>query len=533
MVHSLNSGKESLGSFSLNSKRKNNQDSDDDFDDLYESLDKKKQKSNNLREEDSTEDEDSEDEWVIKTDTDRFNDPVNKVTLNLPSQQQTALKSIDNLNKLKAEILKAKLKGEDKTTIAKLEQKYDEMRSVGKTEASSVKVLDSDELRMYHQLTKHKKDIDEKDMTISDMVRDEIAEKNAPVLSSVRKMAELKKIGKDAGYENDTDYQFENAGRLAGEDEDDVKNENMKSTRKQQKEELKQQESEKKLESRILEHSRFLNDITASRCFLCPESERHEKYLNPPTQGPTRSNRVNKIISASPRVYMTRPAYPALSKGTVLIVPREHRSNLLHCDDDEWEEIRNYMKCLIQMWVKGRGYAGVVFYENAVMAGLSGDETTSTSQTQRDTAHAHMYAVPIKDEYDFKDVRAMFKEGMLNSDEEWSQHRKIIDTQLMASKLKKDHDSSAAKYAFRKSIAKEAPYFHVWFDINGGLGHIVEDRKRWPKNDIFAREILGNLLRVEITKIRRTPRWDNNDGNEKGVWEYQSFWNKFDWTETP
>lgn len=52
------------------------------------------------------------------------------------------------------------------------------------------------------------------------------------------------------------------------------------------------------------------------------------------------------------------------------------------------------------------------------------------------------------------------------------------------------------------------------------------------KNDIFAREILGNLLRVEITKIRRTPRWDNNDGNEKEVWEYQSFWNKFDWTES-
>lgn len=525
-------------------KRKvDREDSDDDLDEMYESINKKKQNKSNDQSDSSDDSESSEDEWVIKTDTNRFKEPSATDGPKLTIEQQSVLNSIDKLNKLKSEILKAKLKGDDKDKILRLENEYNQAKNNGSNAAntSTTKVLDSDELRMYHELTKHRKNASNDDgLSVSDMVREEIAEKNAPVLSSVRKMAELKKIGKDAGYENDTDYQFENAEKLAEQEEINKKPiskpDQEQSSRRQQKEESKIRETEKKLESRILEHSKFLDSITSSRCYLCPDSEKHTKYLNSATSD-SRSSRssgyVNKIISASPRVYLARPPYPALSKSTVLIIPREHRPNLLHCDDDEWEEIRNYMKCLIQMWVKGRGYAGVVFYENAVAAGLSGDEATSTSQSQRDMAHGCMYAVPIKDEYDFRDIRAMFQEGMLNNDEEWSQHRKIIDTQKIAFQLAKDHDKSAAKHAVRKSLAKEAPYFHVWLDINGGLGHIVEDRRKWPRNDLFAREILGNLLRVDITKIRRTPRWENNDGNEKAVWEYQSFWNKFDWAYNP
>lgn len=50
---------------------------------------------------------------------------------------------------------------------------------------------------------------------------------------------------------------------------------------------------------------------------------------------------------------------------------------------------------------------------------------------------------------------AFFKEAILTSDEEWTQHVKIIDTAARA------REPGMGRAAFRKSLAKEMPYFHV------------------------------------------------------------------------
>ena len=50
---------------------------------------------------------------------------------------------------------------------------------------------------------------------------------------------------------------------------------------------------------------------------------------------------------------------------------------------------------------------------------------------------------------------AFFKEAILTSDEEWTQHVKIIDTAARA------REAGMGRAAFRKSLAKEMPYFHV------------------------------------------------------------------------
>ncbi|VVT50075.1 uncharacterized protein SAPINGB_P002588 [Magnusiomyces paraingens] len=519
---------------------------DDEQDEIYDSLTTKKQKHGNLKPQDSSEEEsddedDSEGEWVIKMDSGNYNSSSKSASAESAIKEPSVTSKIidmSELNKLKSNVLRAKLKGASKEEIEKLEKEYEDAAagsSVSQKSSSSdtLKVLDSEELRAYHELNKHTKGKTlSADASITDMMREELAERNAPVLSSAKRIEELKRIGKDSGFENDTDYQFDNAELLTDPSGADSKT---KLTEKQkQKESLRQQEVAKKINTRVLEHTKLLNDITSRRCFLCPESERHEKYLNPPINDQSshsrRHSHVNKIISASPRVYMARAPLPALSRGTCVLVPRAHYPNLLHCDEDEWEELRNYMKCLIRMWVHGRGYAGVAFYENAVSAGLSAHEDANASQGARDSAHAMLYAVPIKDPYDFKDLRAMFREAMITSDEEWSTHRKVIDTQAVATRATESGNGSGAKYAFRQSISKEAPYFHVWFDINGGLGHIVEDRGKWPRGDLFAREILGNILKTDITKIRRTPRWDNSE-NEKDIWDYQSTWDKYDWTK--
>jgi len=71
------------------------------------------------------------------------------------------------------------------------------------------------------------------------------------------------------------------------------------------------------------------------------------------------------------------------------------------------------------------------------------------------------------------------------------------------------------------------PYFHAWFEIDGGLGHIVEDSNRWPKGDLFAREIIGGMLDIEPDVIKRQGRWNRWDQRTE---PFKKRWRKFDWT---
>jgi hypothetical protein len=147
----------------------------------------------------------------------------------------------------------------------------------------------------------------------------------------------------------------------------------------------------------------------------------------------------------------------------------------------------------------------VVFYENA-------------AAPQRGL-HAAMVAVPVPYELG-ETAPAFFREAILSSDEEWTQHKKIIDT-LKASK------NGLGKLAFRRTLAKEMPYFHAWFELDGGMGHIVEDSNRWPKGDLFAREVFGGMLDVGPDVVKKQGRWARSDRRTEG---FKKRWRKFDWT---
>ena len=164
---------------------------------------------------------------------------------------------------------------------------------------------------------------------------------------------------------------------------------------------------------------------------------------------------------------------------------------------------KNFMKCLIRMYHdQGRS---VIFYENAAAPYRH--------------LHAAMMAVPIP--YSLGDTApAFFREAILTSDEEWSQHKKVIDTGKAARE-------GMGKLAFRRSIAKEMPYFHAWFEMDGGLGHVVEDERRWPKGDLFAREVIGGMVDAGPDVIKRQGRWHRTDRRVEG---FRKAWKKFDWT---
>ncbi|EPE03815.1 cell cycle control protein cwf19 [Ophiostoma piceae UAMH 11346] len=388
------------------------------------------------------------------------------------------------LNRLRAQLMKAKLR--KVPDVGRLEKEYNDAMAVfsSGTNINSTEqavVLDASHSRLLAGIRGEVKAIETRrgkerglvqandDMTIEDMVREERRTRGVAG-GEGRRLAE--RIAKDGKFVADLDYLDENAEKLA------------KHVHK----------SEANLKNIAINEFSKINKILES-CPLC-----HHEDRRPPLDLP-----LAPMVSLATRVYLTLPTEPELTgaEGGAVIVPVDHHTNLLECNDDEWEEIRNFMKSLTRLYHdQGRD---VIFYENAA--------------TPQRRMHAALVAVPIP--YEMGDTApAFFREAILSADEEWSQHKKIIDTGKRARE-------GLGKMAFRKSLAKQMPYFHAWFTLDGGLGHIVEDSERWPKGDLFAREIVGGMLDVDASIIKRQGRWTRADPR---LDDFKKRWRKFDWT---
>lgn len=378
------------------------------------------------------------------------------------------------LNRLRAQMMKAKLRRDP--DAARLEEEYQKASAVFAETGPKTVALGAMENRMLAGTRAEAKQVETKrgrergnleendDMTVEQMVQEEKRTKGQGGGDGMR-MAE--RIAKDAKFDDDLEYMDENASKLA----------------------KRVHKSEVNLKNLAINEFQKVNRILDA-CPLCYHDDTGKAPIAP-------------VISLGTRAYLTLPTEPEVSDGGAVIVPLAHHKNLLSCDDDEWEEIRNFMKSLTRMYhEQGRE---VVFYENAA--------------APHRHPHAAMTAVPIPYE-EGETIPAYFKEAFLTSDEEWSQHKKVIDTGARARE-------GLGRAAFRRSIAKEAPYFHVWFSLDGGLGHVVEDSGRWPKGDLFAREVIGGVLDVGPEVIKKQGRWRKGDGRVEG---FKKRWRKFDWT---
>ncbi|OAK98553.1 hypothetical protein IQ06DRAFT_20596 [Phaeosphaeriaceae sp. SRC1lsM3a] len=391
----------------------------------------------------------------------------------------TVALSQTELNRLKAQMMKAKLK--KAPNAAELEAEYNAAlsNSTG-AKQQDVVILNAMDNRMLaggrqgevtaitNKRGQERGLVKEnEDMSIEDMVRQERRTKNQ---AGGEGLLLAEKIAKDSKFDNDLDYIDDNATKLAA----------------------RAPKSSINLRNAAIQDYQKMNRILDT-CPLC-----HHEDKSPP-QPP-----LAPIVSLGTRTFLTLPTEPEISTGGAVIVPIQHRTNLLECDDDEWEEMRNFMKSLTRMYHdQGRD---VIFYENAANPGRK--------------LHAALNAVPIP--FELGDTApAFFREAILTSDNEWSQHKPIIDT-LAASKK-----GGMGRSAFRRSLAKEMPYFHVWFELDGGMGHIVEDERRWPRGDLFAREVLGGMLDVDMEVQKRQGWWVKGDRRVDG---WRKGWRKFDWT---
>ncbi|SPO25442.1 uncharacterized protein UTRI_03138_B [Ustilago trichophora] len=220
-------------------------------------------------------------------------------------------------------------------------------------------------------------------------------------------------IMSDAGFSGDLDQQDEEAHRYA----------------------------KKKMRSDALKRQFAINDFAKTkqaldRCRFCWQNE----GSSPP--------RVT-VVSSGYRAYLAVPDVESVTPSAedhMLIVPMQHHLSLLEADDDTWDELKNFQKCLMQLAASQS--RSVVFFE-----------TVLSIKAQR---HCVMEAVLVpKAAMDL--LPGVFKESLRSAGGEWSTHRKVIDF--------------SAGRPFRNALVPNLPYFAVSWDYKWttGYGHVIEN----------------------------------------------------------
>jgi len=239
----------------------------------------------------------------------------------------------------------------------------------------------------------------------------------------------------------------------------------------------KERQKERKLA--VLE-SKHMTEIL-DNCKYCFDNSRAQKHL---------------MIAIGINIYLAAPDYESLTEGHCLLVPMQHVVCSTALDENVWSEVEVFKKGLTKMFSDME--QDVVYIE-------------SYTDTKR-KAHMIIECIPIPKEKGFM-APMYFKKAIMESDEEWAQNKKLVDT---------------SKKGLRNSVPPGFPYFAVDFGTSGGYAHVIEDKAKFPH--YFGKEIIGGMLDVE-TRLWRKPRHENFERQKEKVLRLSEWWNPYDWTQ--
>lgn len=345
---------------------------------------------------------------------------------------------------------------------------------------------------------------DDDEHTLADLVRQE--KFSAGLADQKNFDAEFaNRIASDGSFRADFDYLDENVEKL----------------------------SRKKMRSDALKRQFAINDFAKTKrvlesCRFCWRSDKDGDEECPPQA---------RVIASGTRAYLALPETEPLVEGHVLIVPIQHHLNMLEAEEDVWEEVKNFMKCLFQLAaaeVQDRSY---VFYETVI--------------SLRQQRHTCIEAVPLGRDL-LATLPGHFQVELSSVEGEWSQNKKVIEF--------------SPQKPFRRSMVSQLPYFMVQFDHKGerGYGHVIEgadagfaEDARGPtsgdggnSNDafagnfssgagargkfepFFAAELIGSLLDLEPRAWRNPKRLRYEPKRAEELQRaFASKWEPFDWTK--
>ncbi|GAB2217679.1 hypothetical protein Droror1_Dr00000882 [Drosera rotundifolia] len=221
------------------------------------------------------------------------------------------------------------------------------------------------------------------------------------------------------------------------------------------------------------------------RCQFCFENPNRPKHL---------------VVAIANFTYLMLPQWQPVAAGHCCILPLQHEASTRSVDDNVWEEIRNFKKCLIMMFAKQE--KDVVFLETVV--GLA--------QQRR---HCMIECIPLPQEI-AKEAPLYFKKAIDEAEDEWSQHnaKKLIDT---------------SQKGLRGSIPKNFPYFHVEFGLNRGFVHVIDDEKEFKTS--LGLNVIRGMLQLSEEDMYRRRRYESVESQKQAVASFAREWEPFDWTK--
>ncbi|EFN55254.1 hypothetical protein CHLNCDRAFT_134588 [Chlorella variabilis] len=234
----------------------------------------------------------------------------------------------------------------------------------------------------------------------------------------------------------------------------------------------------------IREYNRMNSAL--EKCRLCFSSASRPRHL---------------AVAIGQSSYLALPARGRLVPGHCVIVPAEHVASTRQVDEQVWSELRNFKKCLIQMFMKQASGQEVVFFETALHLGSM-------------RSHAVVECVPVPPAVAGR-APMFFKKAVDDATSEWAQHhaKRFIDTKAKG---------------LRGSVPPNFPYLNVEFGISDGFVHVVDDEEKFDPG--LARSVMIGLLSLPQEDMHRRARQENPSIQQQWAEEFRKQFEPYDWT---
>ncbi|CAO2841070.1 unnamed protein product [Amaranthus hypochondriacus] len=221
------------------------------------------------------------------------------------------------------------------------------------------------------------------------------------------------------------------------------------------------------------------------RCIFCFENPSRPKHL---------------VVAIGNFTYLMLPQFQPVAPGHCCIVTLQHEQGTRMVDDNVWEEIRNFKKCLIMMFKMQD--QEVIFLETVIWLA-----------TQK--RHCLIECIPLPQDM-AKEAPLYFKKAIDEAEDEWSQHnaKKLIDT---------------SQKGLRASIPKDFPYFHVEFGLKQGFVHVIDNETDWKTS--FGLNVVRGMLKSQDENMYRRRRYESIEIQKETVAAFAKDWEPFDWTK--
>ena len=206
------------------------------------------------------------------------------------------------------------------------------------------------------------------------------------------------------------------------------------------------------------------------------------------------------IISMTESAYLMLPRTKPITKGHCLIVPVQAIKSMTHADDELNESMSEYKNSLVKMFQKEN--RSCVFLETVLNINRS--------------HHTSVHCIPIPNEL-AEESPIYFQQALLQSDTEWTSHKKIID-------------ASKSKY-IKHSIPANFSYFHVEIcalnKAKAGYAHIIEDAKKF--GPYFGEDVINDLLGNPPSRFGRREKKKLNFAQQRDlVMGFKNVYKDFD-----